>query len=62
MAEFQINHEDLAGLKGKVVIITGMVNRGVPLIDGIVVRGDGYTWRPRLTEVFKTRRRFLGHR
>jgi len=38
MAEFQINHEDLEGLKGKVVIITGMVNHGVPLIDGIVAR------------------------
>lgn len=24
MAEFQINNEDLTGLKGKVVIITGM--------------------------------------
>lgn len=36
MAEFQINNEDLTGLKGKVVIITGMADRIVPLMDDIV--------------------------
>lgn len=29
MAEFQINNEDLTGLKGKVVIITGMSDRHI---------------------------------
>lgn len=29
MAEFQINNEDLTGLKGKVVIITGMCDRHI---------------------------------
>lgn len=38
MAEFQINHEDLTGLKGKVIIITGMANCIVPPIDGIFVQ------------------------
>lgn len=31
MAEFQINHEDLTGLKGKVVIITGMPDRPITI-------------------------------
>lgn len=38
MAEFQINHEDLTGLKGKVVIITGMADCFIPLICGIIGR------------------------
>lgn len=38
MAEFQINHEDLTGLKGKVVIITGMPDRPMPFIEGILAR------------------------
>lgn len=36
MAEFQINNEDLTGLKGKVVIITGMSDPHIPLISGNV--------------------------
>lgn len=51
MAEFQINNEDLTGLKGKVVIITGMAARPVPTV-AMLQRRKTHGGGKRLTKAF----------